>query len=41
MYEGNLLPKEFHNQLIHSDAGPNVVRSYTVDKDGAGYKANI
>ena len=41
VYEGNLLPKEFHNQLIHSDAGPNVVRSYTVDKDGAGYKANI
>jgi len=41
VYEGNLLPKEFHNQLIHSDAGPNVVRSYTVDKEGAGYKANI
>ncbi|TKK68498.1 c-type cytochrome [Ilyomonas limi] len=41
VYEGNLLPKEFHNQLIHSDAGPNVVRSYTVNKDGAGYKASI
>src|SRR4051812_25946538 len=41
VYEGNLLPKEFRNQLIHSDAGPNVVRSYTVDKNGAGYKANI
>ncbi len=41
VYEGNLLPKEFHNQLIHCDAGPNVVRSYMVDKNGAGYKASI
>ncbi len=41
VYEGSLLPKEFHDQLIHCDAGPNVVRSYTVDKDGAGYKAGI
>jgi putative membrane-bound dehydrogenase-like protein len=38
-YEGTLLPKRFHNQIIHSDAGPNVVRSYAVTKDGAGYKA--
>ena len=41
IYEGNLLPKRFHNQLIHCDAGPNVVRSYSVSKDGAGYKAEI
>ena len=41
VYEGSLLPKEFHDQLIHCDAGPNVVRSYTVDKNGAGYKAGI
>jgi putative membrane-bound dehydrogenase-like protein len=41
VYEGNLLPQEFHNQLIHSDAGPNVVRSYTVTKNGAGYSASI
>ncbi len=41
VYEGSLLPKAFHDQLIHSDAGPNVVRSYTVEKDGAGYKASI
>ncbi len=38
-YEGDLLPKRFRNQLIHCDAGPNVVRSYAVSNDGAGYKA--
>ena len=27
--------------MIHCDAGPNVVRSYPVQKDGAGYKAEI
>jgi putative membrane-bound dehydrogenase-like protein len=41
IYEGNLLPKEFQNQIIHCDAGPNVVRAYPVENDGAGYKANI
>ncbi|HVX52147.1 MAG TPA: PVC-type heme-binding CxxCH protein [Chitinophagaceae bacterium] len=41
VYEGTLLPKEFQGQLIHSDAGPNVVRSYSVAKDGAGYSAKI
>ena len=40
-YEGSLLPKRFRNQLIHCDAGPNVVRSYAVTDDGAGYKAEI
>ena len=40
-YEGDLLPKRFHNQLIHCDAGPNVVRSYAVSDDGAGYSAKI
>ena len=40
-YEGHLLPERFHNQLIHCDAGPNVVRSYAVSDDGAGYKAEI
>jgi putative membrane-bound dehydrogenase-like protein len=38
VYEGNLLPKVFHNQIIHCDAGPSVVRSYPVVPDGAGYK---
>ena len=41
VYEGNLLPEVFRNQVIHCDAGPNVVRSYSVQKDGAGYKASI
>jgi len=38
VYEGTLLPKVFHNQIIHCDAGPSVVRSYPVVPDGAGYK---
>ena len=38
IYEGSLLPKVFHNQIIHCDAGPSVVRSYPVVPDGAGYK---
>jgi putative membrane-bound dehydrogenase-like protein len=41
VYEGKLLPEVFQNQVIHCDAGPNVVRSYPVQKDGAGYKAQI
>ena len=41
VYEGKLLPEVFQNQIIHCDAGPNVVRSYTVQNDGAGYKASI
>lgn len=41
VYEGSLLPKEFQGQLIHSDAGPNIVRSYSVSKNGAGYNAKI
>ncbi|WP_020604258.1 PVC-type heme-binding CxxCH protein [Spirosoma spitsbergense] len=41
VYEGKLLPQVFQNQIIHCDAGPNVVRSYPVQKDGAGYTASI
>lgn len=41
IYEGTLLPEVFWGQMIHSDAGPNVVRSYPVTKDGAGYKATV
>lgn len=41
VYEGSLLPKEFQNQIIHCDPGPNVVRSYPVTNSGAGYKADI
>jgi len=38
-YEGDLLPKWMQNQLIHCDAGPNVVRVYELSNDGAGYAA--
>lgn len=41
VYEGTLLPKVFHNQVIHADAGPSVVRAYPVKKDGAGFTAEI
>ena len=40
VYEGDLLPKLFQNQIIHADAGPRTVRAYPVTLDGAGYKAD-
>ncbi len=40
-YEGTLLPEVFRNQIIHCDAGPNVVRAYPAKKSGAGYTAEI
>jgi putative membrane-bound dehydrogenase-like protein len=41
VYEGRLLPKEFWDQMIHCEPGHNVVRSYPVQKAGAGYSAKI
>jgi putative membrane-bound dehydrogenase-like protein len=41
MYEGKLLPEEYQNQLIHSDAGPNIVRAYPTVPSGAGFEAKI
>jgi putative membrane-bound dehydrogenase-like protein len=41
VYEGKLLPKVFHGQMIHCDAGPRVVRAYPVKKNGAGYSATM
>jgi putative membrane-bound dehydrogenase-like protein len=41
VYEGSLLPEKFHNQIIHCEPGHNVVRSYPVVNDGAGYRASI
>lgn len=41
LYEGSLLPSQFHNQMIHAEPGRNVVRSYSVKKDKAGYTAEI
>jgi putative membrane-bound dehydrogenase-like protein len=39
--EGDLLPAVFHDQIIHADPGPSIVRAYPVANDGAGYKAAI
>lgn len=41
VYEGELLPERFHNQLIHCDAGPGVVRAYRTAAAGAGYSGEI
>ncbi len=41
VYEGDLLPRKFWDQIIHCDAGPNIVRSYPIQNDGAGYKATM
>lgn len=41
IYEGKLLPEDYHNQLIHSDAGPNIVRAYPTTPSGAGFDAKI
>ena len=41
LYEGTLLPKKYQNQMIHCDAGPNIVRAYPVKKQGAGFSAEI
>ncbi len=41
LYEGSLLPQEFQGQMIHCDAGPNIVRAYPVTKSGAGYQATV
>jgi putative membrane-bound dehydrogenase-like protein len=38
IYEGSLLPAVFRGQIIHCDAGPSIVRSYPVEKQGAGYR---
>jgi len=41
VYEGDLLPEAFRNQVIHTDAGPNVCRAYPTTPDGAGYSATM
>ena len=41
IYEGSLLQHMFHNQLLHCDAGPNVMRAYSVRKTGAGYEGGM
>ena len=41
IYEGSLLPKVFQNQILHTDAGPNICRAYPAEDDGAGYRAKM
>jgi putative membrane-bound dehydrogenase-like protein len=41
VYEGELLPAGFRNQIIHCDAGPNICRAYPVTSAGAGYTAEM
>jgi putative membrane-bound dehydrogenase-like protein len=36
-YEGTLLPKRFHNQLLHTDAGPRELRAFHITPKGAGH----
>lgn len=38
VYEGELLPETFQNEVIHCDAGPGVVWAVKADKKGAGYE---
>ena len=39
VYEGSLLPTEFHDQVLATDAGPGVLRGILTQKKGAGYEA--
>ncbi|MFT5129216.1 MAG: putative membrane-bound dehydrogenase-like protein [Rhodothermales bacterium] len=41
VYEGDLLPAAFRNQVIHCDAGPNIVRAYPATSAGAGYTGEM
>ncbi len=41
IYEGGLLPKKYQNQMLHTDAGPNVLRAYPVKESGAGFEAEL
>lgn len=39
IYEGDLLPRRFWDQILLADAGQNAVRGFPVENDGAGYKS--
>ena len=41
VYEGDLLPEIFRNQILHTDAGPGVTRAYPVKKAGAGFTSKM
>jgi putative membrane-bound dehydrogenase-like protein len=38
IYEGSLLPKQYHNTILHTDAGPRELRAFTRKPKGAGYE---
>ena len=40
-YEGRLLPSEFWDQILATDAGPGVLRGILAEKDGAGYSTRM
>ncbi len=40
-YEGRLLPSEFWDQVLATDAGPGVLRGIVATKSGAGYEARM
>lgn len=39
IYEGDLLPRRYWDQILLADAGQNAVRGFPVENDGAGYKS--
>ncbi len=41
VYEGELLPRQFHGQMIHAEPGRNTVWAFPTEQDGAGYSAEI
>lgn len=41
VYEGHHLPNRLLGTILHADAGPGVIRAYTVHPEGAGYRGEI
>ncbi|MFP6875987.1 MAG: PVC-type heme-binding CxxCH protein [Roseibacillus sp.] len=41
VYEGDLLPERFRGQMIHAEPGRNIVWSFPVKREGAGYGAKV
>ncbi|MBN84063.1 MAG: dehydrogenase [Planctomycetaceae bacterium] len=41
VYEGDLLPEQFHGQMIHAEPGRNRVWAFPAQQAGAGYTARI
>lgn len=38
LYEGELLPVHYRNQLLHTEPGKRLVQTFRIEPDGAGYK---